>query len=325
MKRLVIILLIVLGFNSYATGGGAEEVIRKDSNLSYLAKQMSKYYQEALAKSEDKSTLTKEQNAWLAHRDKQCPLTKKGKSIQNCLSHLYKTRNFTLFKKAYGNHEKPTTKLLQNLEFADFTAIGPLNKSQIQALSTVKINGEGQFPDGFKASEHDYAVSNCAEYEKYGIHAKTTYDISMESFFIQTCGILSLLKKAQIPKKSFINEHFIFDTEFIPVDILQGSMLFDKTDIAHFKKEKLSLSDLTHKGIISLKKKPYEINIIINQPKAEEIKLNAIAIADFTGEGIASVLVTRSDVLLIGSMRTYDVGLMRRLSNTDLFQYQRIS
>jgi hypothetical protein len=124
-----------------------------------------------------------------------------------------------------------TFKISVPLEFKGRTVSGSLQQSEIPRLLELPVrNGDTDPKDryGVQMTTPDHKqvmVYTCTEWKKAHQekwYAATTYDMAMESFFIQTCGLLIELQNAKAPTRSFIsNPHVgLDDLNLLPAEML---------------------------------------------------------------------------------------------------------
>ena len=160
-------------------------------------------------------------------------------------------------------------------------------------------------------------ISNCADYSQLkskGWYAETTYDLSMESFFKETCTTLDLLSKARPSKKSYFNST-VFQKE--DIDKLSSEMLNSTIALGDsLPCEKIpSLKKCTQKlqGKIFLddQKLSYEdaYNIISFSPKVR---------GDINYDGLEDIALSYGHHLKQGSYRGYGFICLERKSKDAL-------
>lgn len=200
------------------------------------------------------------------------------------------------------------------IKFDGTALFGPVTHTQIQKLALAKIDGGGQFPHGFKGSLDTHVVHNCQEYWRYGLHPNNTYEISMASFFVKNCGILSALLHAKKPEKSYLQGVSLANPKLLSPGLLPAVVKND--DIVAYQKQNLSIADLIQMGKVKFEShSPYEITITYNGLK--EI-IDEVARADFNGDGLDAILVSIGTYSTEGSYRTYEISTITRTNQREL-------
>lgn len=319
---------IQTSFNCHKANNALESLICSDPELCYLDNRMATYFKLAMAKSTQaqEKVLLKEQKKWLKNRTSKCmsKAVSDQFSAKSCLSNYYKKRNFELFKKIYAlnNSLEPSITVTSPLSFADFDVIGKVSKNLLAMLPSIKIDGGGQFLNGFKAENDIHLVRNCAEYWKYGIDAENTYEISMEGWFSQTCDPLEKLLIMKAAKISYLHNISITDDKWMSLSFLPLIMDEQQKDIDHYQLQGITVSDLIKMGKVQLtKNSPYSLDLIYD---GSDEKIDEIARGDFTGDGTESILVNEAVFATTGSYRTFSMQLITRSGNNQLLQLVNI-
>lgn len=112
------------------------------------------------------------------------------------------------------NHDLRPLRLLSPLESKTEKIDGIITPDEISRLYLLDVDMGGNQGGGVELTNPDnqtekVTVSNCKEFgelKKDGWIASTTYDISMESFFEKTCGVLDIIAHAAPAKETFFGE-----------------------------------------------------------------------------------------------------------------------
>jgi hypothetical protein len=184
------------------------------------------------------------------------------------------------------------------LKFKGRIVSGSLRKSEIEKLLDLPVrNGDYDPSEGYgvemttPAPEYrDFMVYTCREWKKAladGAYAATTVAMTMESFLIDTCGLLFELQKARLPAKSFIANPKV---SLANLDLLPAEMLTDDGDSPKY--DAAQLERLTVSKVVPRKD--------IEEAKEDSLTLTygnfrqsfwEGARADFNGDGIEDILV----------------------------------
>ena len=323
-------------FDCQQAKSAMDQLICDNNALSYLDQRLNFYYQQTLQQAiSNKQAVINEQRDWLTSRNKICRRENYIEATKNqavshqilCLIDQYKKRNFALFQKLYNDDQKPFISILSPLQFADFDVSGPLSKDALNRLYTLRINGDGQFINGFQAHPSDTPVSTCKEYDQFGIDDDNTYDRAMGSFFLETCGPLKILRKAKVAKMNPFDGITISSVECIPLSFMPVFIDDNAAALDELAKQGVTLQNLIRQGKVKFKKKsPYQVNIEdARDPQyTSEVAYEEIAVADFSGDGIASMLITKSTFSRPGTLRYYDYGLVGLKGNPPQFVVKKM-
>lgn len=216
-----------------------------------------------------------------------------------------------------GQQKELTFKIAMPLVFKGRVVSGSLRQSDIPKLLDLPVRNGDKGPtkrygvEMTRPNHTKFTVYTCREWKKAraeGAYAATTYDMAMESFFIDTCGLLFELQRAKLPTRSFISNPRVTlaDVNLLSADILaympEGSRhLHGKTvsevvppqDIKEADADRLTLS---YGGL--------------RQAFWEGAR------ADFNGDGIEDILIFTGGRAEGGTMGCSDYMILTRTSPT---------
>lgn len=122
-------------------------------------------------------------------------------------------------------------KIAEPLAFKGRVVSGSLRQSDIPRLLDLPVRNGNTGPaerygvEMTRPNHTTFTAYTCREWKKAraaGAYSATTYDMAMESSFIDTCGLLFELQKAKLPIKSFIANPRVTlaDVNLLPAEIL---------------------------------------------------------------------------------------------------------
>ena len=158
-------------------------------------------------------------------------------------------------------------------------------------------------------------VSTCQEYFDFkdkGYSADTTYDVTMESWFINACIPLRLLKEAKPSRVSFLAGSFLADDPLknLPLDLSLSLSSDDTKNLQAAKEKGLTwgkfIPDATVKIIDNNQ-------IILNSAEKGSTSVDLLAFGDFNNDGIEDALVFVSHYVTDGSYRNFSIKILTRL------------
>ncbi len=159
-------------------------------------------------------------------------------------------------------------------------------------------------------------VTTCQEYgdlKDKGLAPQTTYDISMESWFIDVCKPLQFLKIAKPSKSSFVSKFDLKDDPLSNLPIELGLWLSGDAERA----VQLASARGTTWGqyVPDAKVEAAENDQIVVKSKKDDSAtyINLIAWGDFNGDGIEDVLLQVSHHVLSGSYGDHGFRVLTRL------------
>lgn len=207
-------------------------------------------------------------------------------------------------------------KIYLPLVFKGRTVSGSIRQSEIAGLLDLPVrNGDTGPSDSYGVEmtmpNHKKIMTyTCLQWEKaraVGAYSATTYDMTMEGFFIQTCGILYEVQNAKLPVKNFLENPRVslFNLNLLPADILstwtdaERKLLRGKT-VA----EVVPSKDVT---------KEKDGTLTLSYGNLRQSFWEA-ARADFNGDGIEDILVCTFGRAEGGTMNYSDYLVLTRLS-----------
>ncbi len=189
-----------------------------------------------------------------------------------------------------------------------------ISKQMNAKVDMSKSGGElvltGPYP-----KESKRKVATCREYLSLigqGYGAQTTYDISMESWFVDRCGPLALMVKARPSRVSFLDK---FDISKNPLSDLPASAYpalsgDEVRDVAAAEKAGKRLGSFDPGAKVKTRKR----HATTIQFDGMEATYDQVAWGDFNHDGIEDVLIFRSEHAPGGSYRSYEHFLLTKNS-----------
>jgi hypothetical protein len=192
--------------------------------------------------------------------------------------------------------QEPIFQITYPLEFRGRVVSGRLGKSDIPRLLDLPVrNGDSDLKEGYgvemtRPNGERFRASTCHEWEnaqREQAYAATTYDMSMESPLIHTCGLLFRLQTAKIPAKSFVANPKVTlaDVRLLPAEMLNA---VDEDQ----KRDQQSLRGLAVAQVVPAKDIT-EVNekaLSLSYGGLRQIFWEA-ARADFDGKGLEEIFV----------------------------------
>ena len=163
-------------------------------------------------------------------------------------------------------------------------------------------------------------VYTCDEYRAAlaeGYYAKTTYDMTMQGFFIKASGVLDAMETARSAEVSHIADRPLAGATWLPPGVLYGMTHEDDEAIAKMVLSGKTIGDLIESDHAKvLVESQYCVRINYRMPDDEAysayVILSEMARADFSGDGAEDILVFRAIYPMQGSFRYYDMLIVER-------------
>lgn len=205
-------------------------------------------------------------------------------------------------------------RLLQPLRFTDGAVGGCVNRTDIPALLARKVTVGATDAYEFLAAKNGRRVrtENCGQYTaavRRGAEAATTFDITMEGFFIRTCGALHALAAVKPARTSHLDGARLLDPQRLPVVLLPFVSPGEARDLYAASVAQRSIGDLAPGRAVLKEPAPHALIVDYDGMRRH---YDAIARGDFDGDGIEDLLVSAATHALGGSFRSYDIFLMTR-------------
>jgi hypothetical protein len=210
--------------------------------------------------------------------------------------------------------------LYQPLQFADGKVQGCVRKHELESAfgRKVEIGTDNKSNDGYEFlwdGGERRKVENCNDYIKAkqrGGTAGTTFEISMESFFIHTCGALAGLKSSSVPKKDFVDVKTYPALEKFPVFLLPYLSGDQEAELLAASNAGKNLKEYAISKEIEINRKEKSFGVIWDDM---ERSFDLVAEGDFTGDGYASLLVFTVSHSRTGTLRAYEYILLTMRDN----------
>lgn len=154
-------------------------------------------------------------------------------------------------------------------------------------ITLVNVNDKMMYPP---YSEPNQEISNCKQYLSvvgYGQYTVSRRDLVVEAPFMQTCGTLVSLLKAQNGKNYFKTVKEALDPKHIPPSVIIQAATGDQTDELVNSEEagNTAFDEITDKNNIVLKDDSLEY---------DDSHVQVIAIADVDNDGLNDYIITVS-------------------------------
>ena len=182
--------------------------------------------------------------------------------------------------------------------------------AQMQKM-VVDTAGQGRLllTDGYL----DKHVSTCQQYSNAlseHFYTKSTYDLSMMSFFTMWCGSLNWLEKAKPASKSFVT-NFSLTTSFgqLPADMFFSPLGRKNNSKTLIEKHPDATLTAVRQNSVTIESVKAQIKIIIN----------LLAKADFNNNKKQDLLFSIAEYGLQGSHRQYSVAAIGKSSDKSNF------
>jgi hypothetical protein len=197
--------------------------------------------------------------------------------------------------------------LLSHLEFGD-GKVGSVTQSSLPNLFNRKVSLGGE-SNGYDflvmpSSEHRLQVETVNQYLaalKNGAYPLTTFDITMDSWFLTAAGTLKFLERATPSRKSLLPDSLVH---------LPSSVVFDRDQNAQEDQAAAGIKDLVKAGKVkNLKTGKHHIQF---ETDSEQIVIKELARGDFDGDGFEDGLVLVASYAIEGSGRGYSLFIIHR-------------
>ncbi len=209
-------------------------------------------------------------------------------------------------------------KIATPLEFKGRVVSGSLRQSDIPQLLDLPIrNGDTNLAEGYgvqmtRPNNTKFMVYTCRAWrnaQAEGAYSATTYDMAMESFFIDTCGLLFELQKAKLPVKSFIANPRVTlaDLNLLPAEILESMPVDGAADRA--RRGKTIAQVVSPQDVIEA----HADGLTVSYGGFRQSFWEG-ARADFNGDGIEDILVFTGGRAEGGTMGYSDYFILTRTS-----------
>jgi hypothetical protein len=224
-----------------------------------------------------------------------------------------------------------TVELVQPFAFADGDIVGGLNPGDVEALMDRPVHMGGNRADGVGLTRcqedandcETTIVTTCREYRAMRSRewfARSTYDMSMESFFIRTCGTLARIAEARPALHNFVDSPRVGvnDLHLLPPTLLPSGPFgpaFAALEEAH-RRGRTAADLVAEDGTINRMRTGF----VDLDHKNRRLILSEIARADFDGDGYQDILVSTAEYVVGGTYRSYSTRLLTRRSADGMFE-----
>lgn len=208
------------------------------------------------------------------------------------------------------------------LKFRGKEVSGVLRRSEIGALLDLPVrNGvvsdeeEGYGAEMTRTNHAKFRVSTCRQWKKavtQGAFAATTFDMAMESFLVQTCGLLFELQNAVRARKSFVAKVSLADLDLLPANILVSFDRDGKRKLDGMARQGRTVATLLSPSNVREKSADH---VALEYGGFQQLFREAER-ADFNHDGIEDILVLVGGKAVGGTLGYADYTLLTRLRST---------
>lgn len=209
--------------------------------------------------------------------------------------------------------------LMESLKLAEDEELRAIRKCEIGELKRRPVNlSPNTHVDGLTLhnGREDTLVRTCEEYSaalRAGYYPRTTFDMSMATFFVWQCGLLDALDGAIVADKSFISEPRagITDLHLMPFAFFPGlERPPDPPPIETYQ-------DMVDKGSLVVKRVKHNSLAVESHDLGQH--LIEVARADFNGDGVEEILVYEYCYAIGGTLRWASTRLLGRQNHNEPF------
>jgi hypothetical protein len=216
-----------------------------------------------------------------------------------------------------GAHAACDYYLYKPLQFADGKVQGCVGRDGLESAFRRKVKIGTDQDDGYEFLSGE-RVMNCGDYvkaKKKGLEANSTFDKSMESFFIGTCGALAGMRGSIVPKKDYVDIKTYPALEKFPVFLLPAYSGDEEAELLAASNGGKNLKDYSLSKKIEIKKTDKNLAFEgIYDDMARSFEL--VAKGDFNGDGYADLLVFTASYSRTGTFRAYEYILLTIRDNS---------
>lgn len=221
----------------------------------------------------------------------------------------------------YSGQPEEIFGLLESMSLVGAEDIRAVRRGDLDALEDLPVKlGQNTHIDGVEltgAGGQKRLCRTCREYNiatREGFYAASTYDMTMAVFFNHQCGLLTALKGATIPTKSFVSEPRVslLDLDLVPYSFFPVVTRHEPD--AHLKtyQAKVDSGELVVRRVRSNL-------LVIEAPRGMSQMLLEITRADFNGDGLEDILLFEYCRATEGTYRYGGVKYVTRTSADALF------
>jgi hypothetical protein len=214
--------------------------------------------------------------------------------------------------------EGASVTLTRPLQFADGDVEGALDPQDVSALMSRPIWMGGNDTEGVELTSPDdgskRVARTCEDYGALtdkGWFASTTYDTTMESFFVGTCGLLETLSGACPARRSHVSDPVVSvgDLSLLPPTVLPALTREHEEKLRHLARSGVTVADL-----VEPRADPAQTGTFRAEYRYEGMTqvLEETARGDFDCDGLQDVLVFAASYVEGGSYRGYDRLVLTR-------------
>jgi cation transport regulator ChaC len=220
----------------------------------------------------------------------------------------------------HQDHPEEIFDLIESLELAENEDLKAIRKGDIGELKMRPVNlSPNTHVEGLTLhnGHGDILVRTCAEYNaalRAGFYPRTTFDMSMATFFVRQCGLLNALDGAMIADRSFLSEPLVGITDLQLIPFAFFPVLERPPEPPPLE----TYQDMLDKGNLVVKR--VKQNSLAVESGGMGQHLIEVARADFNGDGVEEILVYEYCYAIGGTLRWASMRLLSRHSHNDPFE-----
>lgn len=213
--------------------------------------------------------------------------------------------------------------LLESMSLVGAEDVRAVRRGDLDGLADLPVKlGQNTGIDGVELTAADgqkRLCRTCREYDaatREGFYAASTYDMTMAVFFNHQCGLLSALKGARQPTKSFISEPRVslLDLDLVPYSFFPVVTQHAPDASSKTYQEKIDSGELVIRRVRSNL-------LVIEAPRGMSQMLLEVTRADFNGDGLEDILLFEYCHATEGTYRYGSVKYVTRTSPDAMFSY----
>lgn len=224
-----------------------------------------------------------------------------------------------------GGAEGLSVTLTKPLEFADGAVEGALDARALSALMSRPVPMGGNDAKGVELTSPDdgskRTVRTCKDYlglKNRGWFAFTTYDTTMEGFFIGMCGLLEVISGACSARRSYVSNPAVSvsDLSLLPPTVLPAMTREQEEKLRQLGKSGVTVAELIDPHAETTHTSAFRAEY---QYAGMKQILEETARGDFNCDGLEDVLVFAASYATGGSYRSYEHLVLTRCSAAATF------
>lgn len=211
--------------------------------------------------------------------------------------------------------------LIKDLSFCERSVSGAVGREDLDSFENLSVRHGNPHEEGvvLVGCEGPLRVHTCSEFfaaKKQGFYALTTYDMKMESFFNEICGVLNALSRAKVPNASYISNPRVgvVDLDLLPVSILSSLSPDAEEELVAASSAGKTVQDWVDEGKAEIKRVSQHL---VQLEHSMHQTIWELLRADFNDDGIEDILVFSYLSAIGGTFGYGDVLTLTRLGPTE--------